>query len=549
MVPVWRSKIRSALGLRSRMDPNFCGLVAFVAVYLAYGVWQLPVLTDWISSAVDEGYTSYAAQRIREGDWPHRDFFFLWTPGTAYFHAALQEIGLEWVGERAASLLAACASSLVVLGFARDWKMSAGDRALLMLLLFGWSFTLWNIPYSSWYAVLLGLIAIRLLPRSLVFAGLFFGLAFWFKQNVGILAFCGAAAWLVLEKRSREVLRLALPFAVVLLLPFTAMLIWGGSEALLQAVRQIFLFPLRYPSLMGIFPEKSQLSAPLTAFGLWILSLFFLRSRSSQRSAGLLQFGLLVYIGIYAFQSSSRFVHGAFILLSLLAWPLSLTVEALKGDREGLSRFLLVWLPGFGVFLQAFPRADFQHFLFVFPLTALILLRTFSTLRQRYDFLAAGWVRLPVLLLIAGGFFLQIQVLRTHRLGQVDALGRISYSLPYRLNEEVIAVRRFLLRQGLAEGGPLLVLPNATSVYRWTGFRNPTPHQQFFPGYVESYGVRESNVLTTYRERGGKYLVVQERSGLEENNPEIAAEIDRDYEELKRFPEYFTIYGPRSRQP
>lgn len=549
MVPVWLSKISSYLDLRSRLDPSLCALLAFAAAYLAYGAWQLPVLTDWISSAVDEGYTSYAAQRIREGDWPHRDFFFLWTPGTAYFHALLQALGFDWVGERAVTLVAACTSSLLVLGWAKDWKLSSGDRALLMLLLFGWSFTLWNIPYSSWYAVLWALVAIRLVPVNMLFAGLFFGLAFWFKQNVGILATCGAAAWLFLEGRRREIFWLVGVFGLVLLLPFSAMFIWGGSEALLQALRQIFLFPLRYPSLMGVTPPKSQLAAPLTAFGLWILSLFFLRNRVSQRSAGLMQFGLLAYIGTYALKNPSDFVHGSFFLLCILAWPLSITVEFLKGDRAGFRRFLQIWLPGLGVFLQVFPRVDFQHFLFVFPITALLLLRTFSTLRQRYDFLASGWVRLPAILLAAGGLFLQWQVLRIHLVGQIDPMGRVSESAYYRLNEEVAAVRRFLLNDGLQEGGSLLVLPNATSVYRWTGFRNPTPHQQFFPGYVESFGVRESNVLPDYRARGGKYLVVQERSGLEQNYPEVSAQIERDYEELKRFPEHFTIYAPRSRQP
>ncbi len=536
-------------GSGSRLDPVLLVFCGFGLVFLGYGTWLLPVLTDWVSSAVDEGYTTYAAQRIRQGDWPHRDFFFLWTPGTAYLHAILQFMGADWIAERGASLFASCGSSLLILGWGKRWGLSRGDLALLMLLLLGWSFPLWNIPYSSWYAVFIALLAMRVLPRHAIASGLLFGVAFWFKQNIGILSLLGAVSWLVLEKERVACRKLGAAFAGSLIVPFLAMFLFGGAKALEQALRQIFLFPLRYPALMGTAPERHQLAAPLTVFGLWLLSLFFLRSRSSERTAGLLQFGLIVYIGVYASADPYAFAHGTFMLLSLLAWPLSLAVEASKLDREKLRQFLLLWLPGLGVFLQVFPRADFQHFLFVFPLTALFLLRALADLKARYEFLAGGWVRLPAFLLIAAGLFLQAQVVKTFFKGQPDPMGRISYALPYRLNEEVAAVRRFLLREGLAEGGPLLVLPNATSVYQWAGFRNPTPHQQFFPGYVESYGDRESNVLTEYRSMGGRYLVVQQRSGLEQNSPTIAREIERDYEELKIFPEYFTIYVPRSRSP
>lgn len=526
-------------------------IFAFLIAYLAYHARLLAVLTDWISFAVDEGYTSYAARRIREGELPHRDFFFLWTPGTAYFHAAMQALGASWVHERAAAMVASAASCALALRWAKEW-LGRGDLLLLLLLLFAWGFALWNIPYASWYAVLCALAAMRALPKRAVLSGALFALAFWFKQNVGILAFLGACAWLLLEARGdaekrKVAFRFAGAFGAVFAAPFFLMLVFGGAEALLQALRQIFLFPLMYPSLMGTAPPARIFATPLTSLGLWLLSLFFLRKQTGNRTASLLQFGLLVYVGMQAWKAPREFEVGCFLLLSVLAWPLSLVAELAREDRPGFRRFLAFWLPGFGVFLQVLPRLDFQHFLFVAPFSLLLLARALKLLAERYPFLAGGWVRLPLLLLLAGGVFLQLQVQRTLRVGQPDPLGVITYELPYRLDEEAYAAIRFLRAEGLKAGDPLLVLPNATSFYQWSGFRNPTPHQQFFPGYVEAYGAKQEQVLAQYRERGGRYLLVQERSGLEENVPEIHRQIERDYEVLKMFPEYFTIYVPKAR--
>ncbi len=539
------------------MDLARWTVFAFLIVYVAHHWRLLSVLTDWISFAVDEGYTSYAARRIREGEVPHRDFFFLWTPGTAYFHALLQWLGANWLMERAVPMLASAGSSLLVLRQARG-LLGRADSFLLMLLLLCWGFALWNIPYSSWYAVFLALAATNTYRRFPVLGGVLFGLSFWFKQNVGILSFLGASAFLIwpllVGKESVAVryaarqafLRLATGFAVVFVSPFIGLLVLGGKDALLQALSQIFLFPLRYPSLMGEVPAGKIFAAPLTSFGLWILSLFFLRQGHGNRTASLLQFGLVVYIGMQAVRAPREFIVGAFFLLSLVAWPLALVTEISRGSKQELQRLLSFLVPGFGIFLQVAPRLDFQHFLFVFPISALLLCRSLSILPERYTYLAGGWVRLPILLLAAGGIFLQAQVQKTLIVGKLDPLGVITYDLPYRLNEEAAAAIRFLRSEGLPDGGPLLVLPNATSFYQWSGFRNPTPHQQFFPGYVEAFGSSQRDVLQNYRARGGHYLLVQERSGLERDVPELAAQIEQDYEVLKMFPEYFTVYVPKA---
>ena len=528
-------------------------LFVFLAAYFAYHGRLLPLLTDWVSFAVDEGYTTYAAQRIREGDWPHRDFFFLWTPGTAYLHAGLQALGAGWLAERAAALAAAGFTAGLVLRASRLF-LGFRDRLLLMLLLLVWGYSLWNIPYSSWYAVALALVAVFLYPRFPAAGGVLFALSFWFKQNVGILSFLGAAAWLLLpcilgageKEAKRAAWRLAAGFAAVLAVPFLALLAFGGPSAFLQAFRQIFLFPLQYPSLMGTAPPAHLFAVPLSTLGLWLLSLFFFRGTEARGTTRLLQVALLVYIGVQAARAPREVALGFFLLFSAAAWPLALASELAGGDGKKIRRFLWLFLPGLGAFLQVAPRFDFQHFLFVFPLSALLLARALRLLPERYPSVGAAWARLPLFLLLAGGSLFQAEVNRAYHAGQADPLGVVSRDLPYRLNEEVAAVKSHLLGLGLEEGGPLLVLPNATSFYRWTGFRNPTPHQQFFPGYVEAFGARQEEVLASYRARKGHYLVVQERSGLRENVPRIAEEIEREYRVVKAFPEYFTLYEPKA---
>lgn len=539
MVPDWRPDSGAEWGGGPRLAPFFWALaIAFVA----YQVWLIPTLTDWVSSAVDEGYTWYAAQRIREGAWPHRDFFFLWTPGTAAFHALLELAGLGWRGERMAALAAFLGSAYLVLQFARSWAMPFTERATLALLLGAWSFSLWNIPYSSWYAVFFALAAMRALPRTTWGGALLFALAFWFKQNVGILACVGSLAALAGERRWREAGQVLAIFAAGLAVPFALIGLFGGWFALTQTAWQVFLFPLRYPSLMGKGLEAQTLAAPLTALGLWMLSLFFLRADSAAKSARLVQMGVLAYVGIYASRDPDAFSSGGFFLLSLAAWPLSLALGLTEKPR---GTFLAFWLPALGIFLQVFPRFDFQHFLFVFPIVAFLWAHALARLSARYPQLPAYWVRLPVFLLLLAGLARQAAVVDLRREGSEDSLGRISAGAGQRLDEEVVAVWRYLKGEGLRPGDPILVLPNATAVYVWTHFRNPTAHPQFFPGYVEGYGDKQANVLPVFRAAGGRFLVVQERSGLETDVPELYAEIQRDYEVVKSFPEHFTIYAPK----
>ena len=207
---------------------------------------------------------------------------------------------------------------------------------------------------------------------------------------------------------------------------------------------------------------------------------------------------------------------------------------------------LLLWLPWLGAFLQVYPRADFAHFLFVFPLAAAPLVWALGRLPRRYPSVASAWAFFPVVLLLLGGGLFQGRMLFARQFGAVDPTGLVSYGEPHRLNDEMRDVREFLRAQGLKRGDPLLVLPYATTFYRFSGFRNPTPHNQFFPGYVEAYGASESEVLRHFEEKGGRYVVLQYGSGLEQVAPELDRQLKNRYEEQRRFPYQFSVWKVKS---
>lgn len=526
-------------------NKKFEPLYLFLAL-LAYGAVFLPVLTDWVSFAVDEGFTSYGAQRLREGQWPHRDFFFLWSPGILVWHAWLQELGFSWIGERASALFFSSITPAILLLLVQEWGIRFSHRLLFSFLVIAWGFSLWNIPYASWYAVPLGLLAIWAQPRSALAAGLLWGLSFWFKQNIGMLGCAGALLVLAGAREWKTLGKLAVSFSLALFLPFLFIFLKTGEPGLTAALRQIFLFPISYPHLMGTSPEREMIAPALVTIGLWLLSLFTLRPDLEPGMPRLMRTALLFFLAYNIYAKFSQFLLGWFILVSLGAWVIAGVMGAADLPREERRKFFGFFLPAAGICLQVFPRLDFQHVLFIFPISLVLLQWSTERLQLRYQWLRSGMIYLPVALLGLGGFYFQMRGNYLRWEGQRDRLGMISYGAGQRLNDEMHSVITYLHDRGLKTGDPILVLPNATSFYNWSGFHNPTPHDQFFPGYVKAFGAEPAEVLHKYEAAGGKFLVVQRYSGLEKNEPGIDAEIRGRYRLLKDFREHFSVWEQKS---
>lgn len=511
----------------------------FVFVSLANGWIHRNVLTDWVGFAVDEGFTAYGAQRVREGQVPHRDFFFLWTPGILYLHALLQELGASAAGERMASLAASVLSGVLALRWGRRLGLVRAELAWLALLLAAWSFPLWNVPYSSWFAIALALVAVECGRRSWLLAGLVYAGAFWFKQNVGILAAGGSALWLLADAGSRRrVLELGAGLGVGIALPFLGFAIAGGGAAA-QAFSQIFVFPFTYRMVMAEPLPEGIFSWPCIFTGVWVLSLYLQGATEKVRLWS--RAAAVVVVCVALSRQGRDFFLGMFFLWSMLGWLFSFVLlAAAPAARRRAAAFLL--LPAAGAFLQVYPRWDYQHFLFSFPLAALALCLGLHELRLRYPTLPKAWPYLPVIVLFVAGAFFQGRLIFLHRYGSVDPVGFVSAGEGQRLNGEMAAVKDYLVKLGLRPGDPILVMPNATSFYRFSGFRNPTPHDQFFPRYVEAFGASEETVLDRYEAAGGAYVVLQRHSRLGFFAPVLERYLQAGYEEIKQFPEHFSVW-------
>jgi hypothetical protein len=535
MVPMWNRLQKYLRGLGSNVDPFSLVVPIWAGSFLAYGHFLLPVMATWVGVLVDEGYTQHGAQRFLRGEWPYRDFFFLWSPGVILLHGWVQEHFPSW--ERGLPLWAATLNGSLLLWLGINKSQIRGHFLLLLAaLLFLWNFPLWNVTYSSWFALTPVLMAGLLGPRRMFLVGICLGIAILWKQNMGLLPLALISIYLLLQIRLWDLFRLwigaALGFVPILLF----MAHQAGPGWLSPALQQIFLFPFTYREHMALPLSLESLAPWLTLFGFWLGGLFFARVQRQFLFTGLVIWAVLNF-SRQGFQLGSE---SFFQFVSLTSWLPPLFYWKRLSDHLRLFYFLSL-----GAFLQVYPRFDFQHFLFVFPLVAFWLSYGLAHLPTLGPRLSARWLALPSLLLLVIGMGRNAEVLGLRFMGQPDPLGFISFGYAHRIAREFQEVRSHLLERGLKEGEPILVLPNATKFYSWSGFRNVTPYDQFFPSYVEAYGGRQIDVLPLYEARGGRWLLLSPWAGVEKFTPVLERHIQVRYKMVKLWPNMWSLWEKR----
>ena len=251
------------------------GLVAVVALALAVrlaGLWP-PSTSASVAPYDDEGVYIMAAQLLRQGVWPYRDFFFAHPPlGVVSLLPAVSLAFTEWGSPLSFGLarllmvgMGTLTVALVGLAAARLWGGAGGIVAAGALALDPSSVA--NSRHIMLEAPMMLLVSAALLAgtlaadgsRSRATQGLLIGLASLVKAQailVGIAEMLLAAA----GRRWRDLTRLVAGMAVALvaLLPFALV---AGLDPLL---RQIVLFQLFRPSdgLAGIGERLASLLAP-----------------------------------------------------------------------------------------------------------------------------------------------------------------------------------------------------------------------------------------------------------------------------------------------
>jgi hypothetical protein len=201
------------------------------------------------------------------------------------------------------------------------------------------------------------------------------------------------------------------------------------------------------------------------------------------------------------------------------------------------------WAGLIGAYLQIYPRFDFQHFLFGFPLAALAL--AWSAERVGVKWMKHLAVVVFVGVIISGFSVVGRQYLTVLK-PENNLAGIRSRGKDALYNQEITEVQQFLLSQGWKEGEPLLILPHEETLYYLLRAKNSTPHNQFLPAYVESFGESQETVFTNYLNRGGKWAVLGYLPVLEKAAPFLAEEFPAKFSLEKKFPNYFSIWRAKN---
>lgn len=181
---------------------------ALLLVLVAAAVYLLPFVNrGWIPS--DDGLLAHSAERVLQGELPHRDFGDMYTGGLAFLHAVTMAVlgvklsALRWL------LYAATLIALPFLYFIAVRVTRPAVAALLCLAAVVWTVPNYFASMPSWYNLFLTLGALWALLRHvedgrrrwLFLVGLAAGLSFAIKSSALLLI---AAVFLFLVYREQQ---------------------------------------------------------------------------------------------------------------------------------------------------------------------------------------------------------------------------------------------------------------------------------------------------------------------------------------------------------
>ena len=181
---------------RDAQSRTFLVLAAtlLAAGYLASVAWK-----GWIP--FDDGMLAQTAQRVLDGQLPHRDFTDVYTGGLSFFHALAFRVGGSSLGTLRATLLVTSTASLPVWYYVASRFTPPPMAALVAVTAFVWSVPNYPAAMPSWYNLILAICAaaatLRFFERHdrrwLFVAGLCTGLSILVKI-IGLYLLAGLAS-------------------------------------------------------------------------------------------------------------------------------------------------------------------------------------------------------------------------------------------------------------------------------------------------------------------------------------------------------------------
>lgn len=339
-------------------DPLLLTLLLAVAFAIAYPRWRAGI--DWR----DEGLLAYGAERVAEGQVPHRDFVTLQPPFSYYTAAAMfKTAGTSLMSLRLLGVAIFLVLPLLVYGVARSLTVRPilSFAAAVPACVLGLPYV-YFVPVAAWQGIIASFAAVLLYIRASlsnrrwlgVPAGFLTAASMFLRHDqavytaLSIFVLTIALGFLVNRAISRTDLRRVFVFWLIgiSLITVPALIVWWRIGALPEMFKQLVVFPFATYRKTSSLPFP-KFSAAKTIPDAAVVTLYYLPLVVQAVCAGFLMRAYLV----------GRF-----------------------GRREAALLFLTVWSGLF--YLQAAVRSDQNHLMMTLPPFFVLSAFGFSIVRQ-----------------------------------------------------------------------------------------------------------------------------------------------------------------------
>lgn len=336
-----------------------------LAVFGVTVLYLLPLLRFTVLNA-DEGITLQGGQRILHGQVLYRDFFGFYTPGSYYWDALIAKLFGDFIiSERLALIFEGATLSTLTYLLTRRTCSAAISFSTALLVCIG-SLPLSFYVQHSWDSSVLASLsvysAVRLTEKASLWRSLQLGcmisLTTLFEQSrgAGLLLGLGVAlAFLLLRCKNIPIrlnFKMVVSFSIGLAVPLALTLLYFGVKGAFWIMLQDWLWPIRNYGMTNRLPYGyipfaiGQYEELLTAPWAWRLFYIFVGSSLFLLSA-IPAFGIGI---LYAVASKSPRI----------------------GHKQAHFGVITCLILGLWIFV-VLGRRDYQHFAYLFPLSAIFL--------------------------------------------------------------------------------------------------------------------------------------------------------------------------------
>jgi 4-amino-4-deoxy-L-arabinose transferase-like glycosyltransferase len=437
-----------------------------------FGCCYLWLFRRYTTMDPDEGIILQGAQRILDGQVLYRDFFSFLTPGSFYQTALLLRIfGDSIIVARTALVIIGASISSITYLLARrvcSRTVSVSTAVVSIIATLPYRFVVLHNWDSTFWAVIGTYAGLRWIEskrsRWALLAGLTISLTCLCEQSKGVGMLLGVfltfAALLAARQTTRKIANPAgIAFAIGFLGPIVGTILFFAAHRALGPMLDDLLWPFRYYSTANHVPYGYQNWSDTTRVLLFGSGTFLER-----------------FIALWAV--SPCFLIPVLPLISMGLLVLSLArLASTKYDRAAASYYVYVNAVIVGLLISIyFVRPDIVHFMYVFPLLALVIawfiqgtdisLRSFDPIKP----LALG--------VLAVAFFLFSVSVLWRVLRPPVRLETRRGTITLERQDEVLATVEAQTRPG----DKIFVYPYAPIYYFLSGTASPTNIDYFQPG-------------------------------------------------------------------